>query len=236
MRWTRVPTRTSAPRSPARKDPAGQPLPWIAIAITYPGLVALGVSEDSLQSFPGAFPGRDGGAGKPAPRLRREPAGREWGQSHRSQRLSATRKDLPPHHGVGAAAIRGIGLTMTRCSAQTAAEQRLHYAADPDGQQVPLGLHMRRMNSRDTKVALLVDVSSTAHGAPYDPNDGVPAAGMGQPTANFMSLGEERDPNIGLQDAGQFQRAARWRVLLHALPVGSEMARAPTPPGGTHFE
>ena len=29
--------------------------PWIAIAISYPGLVALGVPEDSLQSFPEAF-------------------------------------------------------------------------------------------------------------------------------------------------------------------------------------
>jgi deferrochelatase/peroxidase EfeB len=29
--------------------------PWISIAITYPGLVALGVPEASLQSFPDAF-------------------------------------------------------------------------------------------------------------------------------------------------------------------------------------
>src|SRR5215468_8176408 len=29
--------------------------PWIAVAITYAGLVALGVPEDSLQSFPEAF-------------------------------------------------------------------------------------------------------------------------------------------------------------------------------------
>ena len=29
--------------------------PWIAVAITYSGLVALGVPEDSLQSFPEAF-------------------------------------------------------------------------------------------------------------------------------------------------------------------------------------
>src|SRR3989442_13160 len=28
---------------------------WIAVAITYPGLVALGVPEDSLRSFPEAF-------------------------------------------------------------------------------------------------------------------------------------------------------------------------------------
>ena len=30
-------------------------LAWIAVAITYPGLVALGVPEDSLRSFPEAF-------------------------------------------------------------------------------------------------------------------------------------------------------------------------------------
>src|SRR6266704_2728747 len=29
--------------------------PWIAVAISYPGLVALGLPEDSLQSFPEAF-------------------------------------------------------------------------------------------------------------------------------------------------------------------------------------
>lgn len=49
------------------------------------------------------------------------------------------------------------------------------YAADPHGEQVPLGSHMRRMNPRDTKLALLTDVNlhriirrSTAYGAPYD--------------------------------------------------------------------
>src|SRR5436190_20953454 len=35
---------------------------WIAAAITYPGLVALGVPEDSLRSFPDAF--RVGMAGR----------------------------------------------------------------------------------------------------------------------------------------------------------------------------
>jgi deferrochelatase/peroxidase EfeB len=51
------------------------------------------------------------------------------------------------------------------------------YADDPDGLQVPLGSHMRRMNPRDTEMALLADVNlhriirrSTTHGAPYDPN------------------------------------------------------------------
>ena len=51
------------------------------------------------------------------------------------------------------------------------------YADDPDGKQVPLGCHMRRMNPRDTKMPVLTDVNihriirrSTTYGAPYDPN------------------------------------------------------------------
>src|SRR5512133_4123661 len=39
--------------SAAEWGQAGEP--WIAVAITYPGLVALGVPEDSLQTFPEAF-------------------------------------------------------------------------------------------------------------------------------------------------------------------------------------
>ncbi len=107
------------------------------------------------------------------------------------------------------------------------------YAADPDGRQVPLGAHMRRMNPRDTKMALLADVNihriirrSTTYGAPYDPNalsqqdDETPhglhfifisAKAMATMeflqqewinNGNFMSLGEERDPNVGLQEEG----------------------------------
>ena len=52
-----------------------------------------------------------------------------------------------------------------------------NYADDPDGKQVPLGCHMRRMNPRDTKMPVLTDVNihriirrSTTYGAPYDPN------------------------------------------------------------------
>ncbi len=51
------------------------------------------------------------------------------------------------------------------------------YADDKDGRQVPLGSHMRRMNPRDTEMAVLADVNlhrvirrSTTYGAPYDPN------------------------------------------------------------------
>jgi Dyp-type peroxidase family len=107
------------------------------------------------------------------------------------------------------------------------------YAADPHGRQVPLGSHMRRMNPRDTKLALLTDVNihriirrSTTYGAPYDPNaiseqdDDVPrgiyfiflsAKAMATMeflqqewinNGNFMNLGNERDPNVGLQEDG----------------------------------
>ena len=107
------------------------------------------------------------------------------------------------------------------------------YAADPDGRQVPLGSHMRRMNPRDTKLAILTDVNvhriirrSTAYGAPYDPDaispqdDETPrglyfiflsAKAMATleflqqewiNNGNFMSLGSERDPNVGLQQDG----------------------------------
>ena len=107
------------------------------------------------------------------------------------------------------------------------------YAADPDGRQVPLGAHMRRMNPRDTKMAVLADVNihriirrSTTYGAPYDPDaispqdDETPRglhflfiSAKAMETmeflqqewinnGNFMNLGDERDPNIGLQQDG----------------------------------
>jgi Dyp-type peroxidase family len=107
------------------------------------------------------------------------------------------------------------------------------YAADPHGRQVPFGSHMRRMNPRDTEMAVLADVNihriirrSTAFGAPYDRNalsqqdDETPrglyfiffsAKAMATMeflqqewinNGNFMSLGDERDPNVGLQQDG----------------------------------
>ena len=104
------------------------------------------------------------------------------------------------------------------------------YAADPHGRQVPLGCHMRRMNPRDTEMAIFADVNvhriirrSTTYGAPYDPGATTPqddetprglyfiflsAKAMATleflqrewiNDGNFMNLGTERDPNIGLQ-------------------------------------
>jgi deferrochelatase/peroxidase EfeB len=108
------------------------------------------------------------------------------------------------------------------------------YADDPHGRQVPLGSHMRRMNPRDTELAVLSDVNvhriirrSTTYGAPYDPDatsvqDDEVARGIhflfisakAMATmeflqqewiddGNFMSLGNERDPNVGLQEDGR---------------------------------
>jgi Dyp-type peroxidase family len=105
------------------------------------------------------------------------------------------------------------------------------YADDPRGKQVPFGCHMRRMNPRDTDMAVLTDVNlhriirrGTAYGAPYDPNatsehDDEVARGVfffflsarAMETieflqkewinnGNFMGLGEERDPTIGLHE------------------------------------
>jgi Dyp-type peroxidase family len=107
------------------------------------------------------------------------------------------------------------------------------YAGDPDGRQVPRGAHMRRMNPRDTEMALLANVNlhriirrSTTFGAPYDADavserdDEVPRGlyfiflSAKAPATleflqrewindgNFMSLGDERDPTIGLQEDG----------------------------------
>jgi deferrochelatase/peroxidase EfeB len=107
------------------------------------------------------------------------------------------------------------------------------YANDPRGLQVPLGSHMRRMNPRDTEMAVLTDVNihriirrSTTYGPPYDPNaisEQDDEAGRGIyfiflsakamatmeflqqewiNNGNFMGLGEERDPNVGLQEDG----------------------------------
>jgi Dyp-type peroxidase family len=107
------------------------------------------------------------------------------------------------------------------------------YVGDPDGRQVPLGAHMRRMNPRDTEMAVLADVNlhriirrSTTFGVPYDADaltqqdDETPrglffifisAKAMATMeflqqewinNGNFMSLGEERDPNVGLQEEG----------------------------------
>jgi deferrochelatase/peroxidase EfeB len=51
------------------------------------------------------------------------------------------------------------------------------YAKDRHGRQVPLGSHIRRMNPRDTKLAILTDVNlhrvirrGTTYGPPYDAN------------------------------------------------------------------
>ncbi len=51
-----------------------------------------------------------------------------------------------------------------------------NYARDPQGRQIPLGSHIRRMNPRDTELTRLTDVNihrlirrGTTYGRPYDP-------------------------------------------------------------------
>jgi deferrochelatase/peroxidase EfeB len=89
------------------------------------------------------------------------------------------------------------------------------YAADPDGRDVPLGSHMRRMNPRDTKLAILTDVNihriirrSTTYGAPYDPD--------------AVSDRDNETPR-GLYFI--FLSAKAMATLLHSLPHRLEMAR-----------
>jgi deferrochelatase/peroxidase EfeB len=107
-----------------------------------------------------------------------------------------------------------------------------NYSGDPRGLRAPIGCHMRRLNPRDTKLAILTDVQvhriirrSTTYGAPYDPNalsvedDEAPrglyfiflsAKAMAtleflqsewMNDGNFIGLGDERDPIVGLQEA-----------------------------------
>ncbi len=105
------------------------------------------------------------------------------------------------------------------------------YGEDQEGLKVPHGCHMRRMNPRDSKLAILTDVNlhrlsrrSTTFGPPYDPDlledDGAERGlffiGLSAKAAetmefmqqewinhgNFVDLGEERDPLVGQQPDG----------------------------------
>ncbi|AKJ30186.1 Dyp-type peroxidase [Caldimonas brevitalea] len=103
------------------------------------------------------------------------------------------------------------------------------YHDDPDGLKVPLGCHMRRMNPRDTELAVLTDVKlhriirrSTSFGPRWRPDllddEAEDERGLffifmsarAMTTVeflqqewinrgNFMRLGDERDPVVGLQ-------------------------------------
>src|SRR5690349_3178074 len=82
----------------------------IAVAITYSGLAALGVPEDSLQGFPEAL--QVGMASHTrASRLRRQrpealgAGARKWGNPYRCQRLQRLGGDVAQHDGHGAAAL-----------------------------------------------------------------------------------------------------------------------------------
>jgi deferrochelatase/peroxidase EfeB len=87
---------------------------WISVAISYAGLVALGVPEDSLQSFPEAFrAGMAARAGRLLDYGPNDPG--HWDAPFGSglihiggQRLQRLRTGVAPDHGDGAAAVRGI--------------------------------------------------------------------------------------------------------------------------------
>ena len=87
---------------------------WIAVAISYTGLSALGVPEESLRSFPEAF--RVGMAARADILLDRgENDPQNWHQPFGSgrihiahQHLQRHRRKMAPHHGVGAAAVSWI--------------------------------------------------------------------------------------------------------------------------------
>ena len=87
---------------------------WISVAISYTGLVALGVPEESLHSFPEAF--RVGMAARADILLDRgENDPKNWdppfgsGQIHIGISVfSDTRRKVAAHHGFGAAAVSRI--------------------------------------------------------------------------------------------------------------------------------
>jgi Dyp-type peroxidase family len=103
------------------------------------------------------------------------------------------------------------------------------YADDPRGLRTPLGSHTRRMNPRATKLQVLSDVNirrvirrSTSYGEPVPPSvisddrqpRGLDYIALGARaidnveflqsewvnSGNFLGLGKEKDPMIGLQD------------------------------------
>ena len=110
---------------------------WTSVAISYTGLVALGLPEDSLQSFPEAF--RVGMAAR-ADKLRdygpNDP--KNWEQPFGTGEIhiavsvfSDSEDDVAPRHGDGAAAVSGV---LRRHRADDAGLRR------PAGRPQPAGL------------------------------------------------------------------------------------------------
>jgi deferrochelatase/peroxidase EfeB len=150
---------------------------WISAAISYAGLVALGVPEDSLQSFPEAF---------------------RVGMAACAGQLLDYEENDPKHWD----APFGSGLIHLGVSVFSDSEQAWRRTMEMARQQYK------------------------GYGAPYDPNaisaqdDETPrglyfifisAKAMATleflqqewiNNGNFMSLGSERDPNVGLQEDG----------------------------------
>jgi deferrochelatase/peroxidase EfeB len=222
---------------------------WISVAVSYAGLAALGLPEDSLQSFPEAFrAGMAARAGQLLDYGDNDPKG--WdapfgsglihiGVSVFSDSESTWRRTME----MARRQYEGFpGLTVLLAQdfgAQPGDLNPLGYR-DSIGQPAiegsgvdPLPGQGQPVNPRDTKLAILTDVNvhriirrSTTYGAPYDP-DAISAQDDQTPhglyfifisakamatleflqqewinNGNFMSLGEERDPNVGLQQDG----------------------------------
>jgi deferrochelatase/peroxidase EfeB len=148
---------------------------WIAVAISYPGLVALGVPEASLQSFPEAF--RAGMAaraeqlfdyGVNAPQNWDPPFGS--GQVHIAVSIFSGDEDRWRRAKLVGRWRSGAPLTLApehddpALGADPQRNDDFNYANDPHGKQVPLGAHMRHESARYR--------AGTAHGcepAPHHP-------------------------------------------------------------------
>jgi Dyp-type peroxidase family len=107
------------------------------------------------------------------------------------------------------------------------------YGDDPQGLVTPRGAHIRRMNPRDSQMSILANVNirriirrSTTYGTPLPPDvrrddgkeRGLDFIALGVraidnveflqsewvSSGNFMGLGKERDPMLGLQERGAY--------------------------------
>jgi deferrochelatase/peroxidase EfeB len=103
------------------------------------------------------------------------------------------------------------------------------YAADPHGLRVPLGSHIGRMNPGDTEMTVLADVNihrvarrRNIRGLYFIFLSATAMATMEFlqqewiNNGNFLNLGDERDPNVGLQERGAtvtIPRVSVWRRI-----------------------
>ena len=108
------------------------------------------------------------------------------------------------------------------------------YADDPHGHQVPLGSHMRRLNPRDTKTALLTDVNvhriirrSTTYGAPYDPDAVSPQDDETARGLSSSSSAPRRWPRWSSCSRSGSTTATSWTSATSAIRTSACRRRAP---------